>query len=113
DLETVERVIGSGTRGFLDGQAELAQFNEPQGLTILPSDVAWKVGYEVVVADTVNHRLRGVTLSSGYVQTVAGNGIQRLLDAGPARVDDAGAGTWAAKSDSTESAAEHHTADFA
>ncbi len=106
DLETVERVIGSGTKGFLDGQAEIAQFNEPQGVTVLPSDLAWKLGYDAVVADTVNHRLRGVTLSSGYVQTLAGNGVQRLLDAGPARVTDAGAGTWS----------EHHDggpADFA
>ncbi|WP_405473487.1 NHL domain-containing thioredoxin family protein [Paenarthrobacter ilicis] len=94
DLETVERVIGSGTKGYLDGQAEIAQFNEPQGVALLPSELAWKLGYDAVVADTVNHRLRGVTLSSGYVQTVAGNGVQRLLDVGPARVTDSGAGTW-------------------
>ncbi|MCT9870997.1 NHL domain-containing thioredoxin family protein [Paenarthrobacter aurescens] len=106
DLETVERVIGSGTKGYLDGQSEIAQFNEPQGVTLLPSELAWKLGYDAVVADTVNHRLRGVTLSSGYVQTLAGNGVQRLLDTGPARVTDTGAGTWS----------EHHDggpADFA
>lgn len=95
DLTTVERVIGSGTKGFLDGQAEVAQFNEPQGVAVLPASIAWQTGYEAVVADTVNHRLRGVTLSSGHVQTVAGNGVQRLLDAGPARVNGDGAGTWA------------------
>jgi thiol-disulfide isomerase/thioredoxin len=95
DLETVERVIGSGTKGYLDGQAEAAQFNEPQGVAVLPASVAWQTGYEAVVADTVNHRLRGVTLSSGHVQTLAGNGVQRLLDAGPARVNGDGAGTWA------------------
>lgn len=95
DLETVERVIGSGTKGYLDGAAEIAQFNEPQGVAVLPSSLAWQLGYEAVVADTVNHRLRGVTLSSGYVQTVAGNGVQRLLDAGPARVTESGAGVWA------------------
>ncbi|MGW9415793.1 NHL domain-containing thioredoxin family protein [Arthrobacter cupressi] len=107
DLETVERVIGSGTKGYLDGQAELAQFNEPQGVAVLPSELAWKLGYDAVVADTVNHRLRGVTLSSGYVQTVAGNGIQRLLDAGPARVSATGAAEWASPA--------HHEgpADFA
>ncbi|MCF3138502.1 NHL domain-containing thioredoxin family protein [Paenarthrobacter sp. AR 02] len=106
DLETVERVIGSGTKGYVDGQAEIARFNEPQGVALLPSELAWKLGYDAVVADTVNHRLRGVTLRSGYVQTVAGNGVQRLLDAGPARVTDSGAGTWS----------EHHDdgpADFA
>ncbi|WP_115789827.1 NHL domain-containing thioredoxin family protein [Arthrobacter silvisoli] len=110
DLETVERVIGSGTKGYLDGQAELAQFNEPQGVAVLPSELAWKLGYDAVVADTVNHRLRGVTLSSGYVQTVAGNGIQRLLDAGPARVSATGTAEWAAPA-----ASAHHDgpADFA
>ncbi|WP_077489512.1 NHL domain-containing thioredoxin family protein [Sinomonas mesophila] len=98
DLATVERVIGGGTRGFGDGPAEAAQFNEPQGVAVLPASIARQTGYEAVVADTVNHRLRGVTLSSGDVQTVAGNGVQRLLDAGPARVDGDGAGTWAGSS---------------
>ncbi|MDQ4502617.1 NHL domain-containing thioredoxin family protein [Sinomonas sp. ASV322] len=96
DLETVERVIGSGTKGHADGPAEEAEFNEPQGVAVLPADVAWQTGYDAIVADTVNHRLRGVSLSSGHVQTVAGNGVQRLLDAGPARVDGNGAGMWAA-----------------
>ncbi|MCH6468824.1 NHL domain-containing thioredoxin family protein [Sinomonas sp. 5-5] len=95
DLETVQRVIGSGTKGYADGAAQAAQFNEPQGIAILPADISWQTGYDAVVADTVNHRLRGVTLSSGHVETIAGNGIQRLLDAGPARVDGDGAGTWA------------------
>ncbi|WP_120519802.1 NHL domain-containing thioredoxin family protein [Arthrobacter celericrescens] len=116
DLETVERVIGSGTKGYLDGQAEVAQFNEPQGVAVLPSELAWKVGYDAVVADTVNHRLRGVTLSSGYVQTVAGNGIQRLLDAGPARVSATGAAEWATPAASAGSAGSAHhegPADFA
>ena len=97
DLETVQRVIGSGARGFADGGAENAQFNEPQGVAILPSDISWQTGYDAIVADTVNHRLRGVTLSSGHVQTIAGNGVQRLLDAGPARVDGDGAGLWASE----------------
>ncbi|HXD28325.1 MAG TPA: NHL repeat-containing protein, partial [Arthrobacter sp.] len=60
-------------------------FNEPQGLALLPADVAAVVGYDVIVADTVNHRLRGIDLATGNVTTVAGNGIQRLLDADQAR----------------------------
>ena len=115
DHETVERVIGSGTKGYADGPAEAAEFNEPQGIALLPADIARKVGYDAVVADTVNHRLRGVDLSSGSVRTVAGNGIQRLLDAGPARVSDSGAGTWAAIDDAAQAgdATGHHAADFA
>ena len=91
DLATVVRTIGTGTRGFLDGGAGDAKFNEPQGLALLPAGLAAEVGYDVVIADSVNHRLRGVTLATGEVRTLAGNGIQRLLDAGPARVNDNGA----------------------
>lgn len=90
DATTVERVIGAGGKGHVDGAADVAQFDEPQGATLLPADVAAKVGYDVLVADTVNHRLRGVDLSSGQVRTVAGNGVQRLLDAERART----AGAW-------------------
>ncbi|WP_323959435.1 redoxin domain-containing protein [Arthrobacter sp. JZ12] len=82
DLTTVRRTIGSGTRGFADGGPEDAQFNEPQGLALLPAHIARRAGYDVVVADTVNHRLRAVSLETGAVATIAGNGIQRLLDAG-------------------------------
>lgn len=85
DLGTVVRSFGSGTRGFADGGADAARFNEPQGLALLPADVAAKTGYHVVVADTVNHRLRGLNLDTGAVGTVAGNGVQRLLDAEQAR----------------------------
>ncbi|ALE07350.1 hypothetical protein AL755_20780 [Arthrobacter sp. ERGS1:01] len=91
DLATVVRRIGSGAKGFTDGAATEAEFNEPQGLALLPAELAAAVGYDVVVADSVNHRLRGVTLATGAVRTVAGNGVQRLLDAGPARVNDDGA----------------------
>lgn len=76
DGETVMRRIGSGTRGRMDGTAEDASFSEPQGLCILPSPVAEVAGYDVVVADTVNHLLRGVRLETGEVRTVAGSGKQ-------------------------------------
>ncbi|UTT38959.1 NHL domain-containing thioredoxin family protein [Glutamicibacter mishrai] len=81
----VVRTIGSGTKGYADGDADTAQFNELQGLTALPAELAAEVGYDVVVADTVNHRLRSVSLSTGAVGTLAGNGVQRLLDSENAR----------------------------
>lgn len=81
DLVTVRRTIGSGSKGFRDGGAAEAEFNEPQGVALLPVELAAEVGYDVVVADSVNHRLRGVTLATGAVRTLAGNGTQRLLDA--------------------------------
>jgi thiol-disulfide isomerase/thioredoxin len=76
DGETVLRTIGAGSRGRTDGDAAHARFSEPSGLAVLPADVAATVGYDVVVADTVNHLLRGVRLGDGHVSTVAGTGEQ-------------------------------------
>jgi len=73
-LDTVARRIGSGRRGRADGPAETAEFSEPNGLCRLPAEVAAVVGYDVVVADTVNHLLRGIRLDTGEVSTVAGTG---------------------------------------
>ena len=76
DAETVVRRIGSGDRGLVDGATP--SFNEPNGVCLLPDDVAAEVGYDVVVADTVNHALRGLRLADGDVRTLAGNGKQLL-----------------------------------
>ncbi|MFE2585228.1 NHL domain-containing thioredoxin family protein, partial [Streptomyces sp. NPDC059378] len=83
DGETVVRRIGSGARGFADGTADTATFNEPQGLTLLDGNV--------VVADTVNHALRRLDLSTGEVTTLAGTGRQWWQgspSSGPAREVD-------------------------
>src|SRR3954469_21895931 len=66
DAETLVRRIGTGERGH--------PFNEPQGLLLLPPAVAAVAGYDVLVADTVAHQLRGLQLSSGEVTLVAGSG---------------------------------------
>ena len=96
DFQTVLATFGSGTKGYADGpgagDTAVAQFSEPQGLVLLPEDVAAKVGYDVVIADSVNHRLRGLSLTDGKASTLAGNGVQRLLETGPARVDEDAAG---------------------
>ena len=76
DGATVQRRIGGGHRGLVDGDAQSARFSEPSGLALLPAEVAAECGYDLVVADTVNHCLRGVNLSSGVVTTVAGTGQQ-------------------------------------
>ena len=70
----VLRRFGSGARGRADGGPDEAQFAEPQGLCLLPTEVAGSAGYDLLVADTVNHLLRGVRLSDGRVRTVAGTG---------------------------------------
>jgi hypothetical protein len=74
DGETVLRRIGQGQRGAADGAPERAQFSEPGGLLELPAEVAAVVGYDLVVADTVNHKLRGIVRATGEVRTVAGTG---------------------------------------
>jgi thiol-disulfide isomerase/thioredoxin len=76
DGETVLRRIGSGSRGRADGGPADARFSEPQGLCLLPPHAAEVAGYDLVVADTVNHLLRGVRLATGEVTTVAGTGRQ-------------------------------------
>jgi hypothetical protein len=52
----VLRRIGAAERG--------APFAEPNGLTLLPAGVA---PYDVLVADTANHALRGIRLADGAV----------------------------------------------
>ena len=74
DGETVVRRIGSGQRGRADGEPAVASFSEPQGLCLLPPHTAEIAGYDLVVADTVNHLLRGVRLADGEVTTIAGTG---------------------------------------
>ncbi|HTI26170.1 MAG TPA: NHL domain-containing thioredoxin family protein [Kutzneria sp.] len=58
DAETVVRRIG-----------EPGDFNEPQGLALLPDG-------KMIVADTVNHRLRTYDPADGAIETVAGTGRQ-------------------------------------
>ncbi len=82
DGGTVLRTVGSGERGLVDGGPAEAGFAEPQGLALLPADVAARVGYDVVVADTADHALRGLRLADGHVVTVAGTGEQLRQRAG-------------------------------
>lgn len=87
-LDRVVRSWGGNEKGYADGAAETARFNEPQGLAVLPEKLRERLGYDLVVADSVNHRLRGIRLGDGTVTTLAGNGVQRLLDAEGARTGD-------------------------
>jgi thiol-disulfide isomerase/thioredoxin/sugar lactone lactonase YvrE len=73
DAGEVLQRIGSGLRGRSDGGPAEASFSEPQGLCLIESHIA---GYDVVVADTVNHLLRGVRLSDLSTTTIAGTGRQ-------------------------------------
>ncbi|MCV2392939.1 NHL domain-containing thioredoxin family protein [Actinotalea sp. M2MS4P-6] len=79
DAETLVRRIGSGERGLLDGPPDHARFSEPNGLCLVPDELRGRLGYDVLVADTVNHALRGVRLADGHVTTVAGTGEQFMV----------------------------------
>lgn len=61
-------------------------FREPNGLCLLPPEVAARAGYDVVVADTVGHRLAGLELASGDVRTLAGDGTQWMQGDGTDRL---------------------------
>jgi thiol-disulfide isomerase/thioredoxin len=76
----VTRRFGSGAKGRRDGSAETAEFNEPQGLCVLPDG-------RLAVADTVNHLIRAIDLDTGEVTTLAGTGeqLRGAPFAGPAR----------------------------
>lgn len=76
DGERLVRYLGSGRPGDRDGDAAVACFREPGAVAELPADVAARVGYHLVVADTANHLLRGVNVDTGTVSTVAGTGRQ-------------------------------------
>lgn len=79
DAETLVRRIGSGERGLVDGGPDVARFSEPNGLCLVPDELRASLGYDVLVADTVNHALRGVRLADGVVTTVAGTGEQFMV----------------------------------
>jgi sugar lactone lactonase YvrE/thiol-disulfide isomerase/thioredoxin len=66
----LQRQIGAGGQGLVDGPAESAEFGDPQGLA-LSAD-----GATLYVADTTNHAIRAVTLATGEVDTIAGSGQQ-------------------------------------
>lgn len=62
----VVKVVGGGAIGAADGPADQATFNHPQGLA---------AGHgNLYVADTENHLIRAIDLSSFAVTTIAGTG---------------------------------------
>ncbi len=72
----VHRVFGTA-KGFMDGGPEVAAFDTPQGMAL--------EGHQLYVADTWNHAIRRIDLTTGQVVTVAGTGEQaRRVKEGPA-----------------------------
>jgi DNA-binding beta-propeller fold protein YncE len=65
---SVTQIFGDGAPGLLDGPCDSARFTHPQGMAL---DEA---GTNLYVADTGNHALRAIDLTTGAVTTVAGTG---------------------------------------
>ena len=68
----VSTIAGSGTSGFMDGNAATAQFNFPRGITVDDNGILF-------VADSENHRIRRID-TDGNVTTVAGTGTFGFID---------------------------------
>ncbi len=84
DLTTYEvlDVVGAGRAGLEDGDFETARFNTPQGMAL--------DGDTLYVADTNNHAIRAVDLSTQTVTTIAGTGMRGdLFTSGGAPIPDA------------------------
>ncbi|MCA8935053.1 MAG: hypothetical protein KDB68_02500 [Planctomycetes bacterium] len=65
----ISRIAGTYVAGFSgdNGQATLAQLNNPQSLCVAPNG-------DLYIADTENFRVRKVAAGSGVITTFAGNG---------------------------------------
>jgi hypothetical protein len=76
---SIQRSYGSGEPGLLDGPAERAAFQQPQGMASSATTL--------YVADTENHAIRSIDLKTGLVTTLAGTGEQALAPGaeGPGR----------------------------
>lgn len=82
DMQTGNSVVvaGNGTAGFSGdgGPATEAQLQGPAGITLVADGA-------IIIADTGNHRLRFVDLSTGLISTIAGTGEAGFSgDGGPA-----------------------------
>ena len=67
-------LAGEGAAAFLDGAGAAAKFNAPTGVAVGTS------GTILYVADTANHRIRAITISTGATTTLAGDGTAAFLD---------------------------------
>lgn len=72
--QIVER-IGGKEPGFADGNFKEARFNSPQGVSFYGNDI-------IYVADTENHAIREINLTTKTVDTIAGHGKQGVDQAG-------------------------------
>jgi hypothetical protein len=75
----VSTIAGSGSPGFLDGAVAPARFWYPWRIALLGND-------GLLVADSLNHRVRLLNLTTLVVSTVAGNGTMGVTDGQPGQL---------------------------
>ncbi|MEA3274724.1 MAG: thioredoxin-like domain-containing protein [Pseudomonadota bacterium] len=63
----LKQILGNGQAGLEDGNLTEARFRSPRGISFGPDG-------SLYVADTGNHAIRRVDLSTGRVETIAGTG---------------------------------------
>jgi thiol-disulfide isomerase/thioredoxin/sugar lactone lactonase YvrE len=51
-------------------------FAEPQGVLLAPPELADRLGVDLLVADSVNHQIKGIRFSDGSIHVLAGTGEQ-------------------------------------
>ncbi|MFQ5796009.1 MAG: thioredoxin-like domain-containing protein [Candidatus Bipolaricaulia bacterium] len=73
DSGDVFNLIGSGERGFDDGDFRTATFSQPQGIALSED------GRTLYVADTENHAVRQMDLVNEAVTTLVGTGFQARM----------------------------------
>ncbi len=78
ELQRTPVVAGTGTTGAAvdGGQANVSDLASPQGVAV---DTATG---DVYIADTVNKRVRKVTVSTGVISSGRGNDLERILRRG-------------------------------
>lgn len=65
-------IAGSSSAGFADATGVDARFNNPKGIVLYNN--------ALYIADTSNHRIRKIDLSTMAVSTIAGTGVAGFLD---------------------------------
>ncbi len=67
-----------------------SSLNEPQGVLLATPAVRDRLGIDLVVADSVNHQLKGIRFSDNTVHTLAGTGrqLRERTGGGPALTQD-------------------------
>lgn len=69
-----DKIAGCGKAGFLDGPLDVCRLNRPSSVALDPTT------HYIYVADSGNHRVRCIDLSTGFMSTVCGNGVKGSRD---------------------------------